>query len=923
METKRILSFFLAAIMIATTLAAGMTVQAELPFNDTDGHWGVSAIEYVVENGLMNGVGNGESFAPNMSLTRGMVVTVLYRDNGSPKADFKGTFLDVAEGAYYTAAAEWAYEKKIVNGTGTDDWGVPYFSPDRDITRQELATMFKRYADFKHVDTAKGATDIASFPDASSVADWAKDAVKWAVGVGLITGKTNGGAATLSPTDKAVRAEFATIIKRFKEAKFEYLLAYESPVVMSTYTELPYPLVEDADVYVAVDGDDKNPGTLSKPLATFEAAKAKVRELRKTAKDEIKVAFKAGNYGALDNVQFTSEDAGSENIPVTYCKYGDGDVIFSNGTVFSANDFTVISAGEKGMFPAASADKIKKLSIEGMLQDQLQISNYIFNDTDGLIWLARDLNKNALGQDVYYNNVVYGDVNRREALTLTEPMAKKVQSFEKVDGLMFKGMLLCGWVYSRFEAKSFDPETNLLYVYTERDYDLMPDMWEGTIVAHGGFATQGRMTTKIFFYNLPEFMDAQGEYWIDTDTDTLYVYNPHGNYTFCTNGTMMTLNEGADHISFIGLEFNGANETMVYSNSDYITFDRCTFANLGGHYFIRGEGINHFTLINSEMYNFVDGGVYIISDADRANIVPADNVFKNNAFRDFGLSEYWSQAIRIQNDVGCVIEHNEFVNGAHGAIRYDECIDLTIQYNVFDSMMQTTEDYGAIYSIYSTVYRGNVIRYNIFVNISTIGAQTGKSTHGIYVDNYSSGQEIYGNVFYDGGGDAVCLHMGRDNLVHDNIIISTDEDQFLTSFKGMAEYVDNNGNLIDPEAYKSCEWVAFGMVHLPGPGDEGYGKWYDRWPQLFAYHYDTDRIDEDINCAFNVVNYVDNNYCFGTAPFSTGADPNYKYAWTEGEGNMNFTLDENPIFVNPAIGDYRILEDADFHKIPYEKIGRY
>ena len=140
--------------------------------------------------------------------------------------------------------------------------------------------MFKRYADFKHVDTTKGATDIASFPDASSVADWAKDAVKWSVGVGLITGKGGGGAATLSPTDKAVRAEFATIIKRFKEAKFEYFLVYEKPVLKNSFTEIPYAKVENADVYVAVDGDDSNPGTLDKPLATFEAAKAKVRELK-------------------------------------------------------------------------------------------------------------------------------------------------------------------------------------------------------------------------------------------------------------------------------------------------------------------------------------------------------------------------------------------------------------------------------------------------------------------------------------------------------------------------------------------------------------------------------------------------------------------------------------------------------------------
>ena len=212
---RRILSLFLAVVMMLSMAVMSIPASAELNFNDTNGHWATDAIKYVVENGLMNGVGNGERFAPNMSLTRGMVVTVLYRDNGSPTVDFKGKFLDVAEGAYYTAAAEWAYANGIVNGTGFDDWGEPYFSPDRDITRQELATMFKRYADFKSVDTAKGAADISSFPDAASVADWASDAVKWAVGVGLITGKSNGGAATLSPVDKAVRAEFATIIKRF------------------------------------------------------------------------------------------------------------------------------------------------------------------------------------------------------------------------------------------------------------------------------------------------------------------------------------------------------------------------------------------------------------------------------------------------------------------------------------------------------------------------------------------------------------------------------------------------------------------------------------------------------------------------------------------------------------------------------------
>ncbi|MBR6807859.1 MAG: S-layer homology domain-containing protein, partial [Clostridia bacterium] len=86
---KRLFSLLLAALMLVGTFAVSIPVSAELNFNDTDGHWGEAAIEYVVNAGLMNGVGDGTSFAPNMSLTRGMVVTVLYRDNGSPKQEFK------------------------------------------------------------------------------------------------------------------------------------------------------------------------------------------------------------------------------------------------------------------------------------------------------------------------------------------------------------------------------------------------------------------------------------------------------------------------------------------------------------------------------------------------------------------------------------------------------------------------------------------------------------------------------------------------------------------------------------------------------------------------------------------------------------------------------------------------------------------
>ena len=919
---KRILSLILVLATVLSTVIMSHPASAEPSFNDTDGHWATEAIEYVVDAGLMNGVGDGSSFAPNMNLTRGMVVTVLYRANGSPKITFKGIFLDVSKGMYYANAAEWAYNNGIVTGTGRDDWGDPYFSPDRDITRQELATMFARYAAFKYVDTSKKNADISGYPDVASVADWATDTIKWTVGVGLITGKSNGGKTTLSPLDKASRAEFATIMQRYdsKLREFDYVLNYSTPTLISEYTEQPYPLVENADVYVAVDGNDKNPGTLDKPLATFAAAKAKVRELKKTAKDEIVVAFKAGKYGKLDNLTFTEEDGGSESVPVTYCKYGDGDVIFSNGIIIEESSFTAITDAEKELFPAESTSMIKKMSLEGMLPGELKVSNYLFSEVDGLIWLARDLNKNNQGQDIYYSNMVTESSDRMNSIKLLGKLPSHVESFKTLDGLMIKGMLCTGYTFNRFDIKGYNKETQELIADIDKYENIMPDMSEGKF---SGFAVAGRMDTRIFFYNLAEFMDAQGEYWVDRENEMLYVFNPRGRYTFCTDGTMMTLEEGADHISFIGLEFNGCADTMVICYSNYLTFDRCTFANIGGHYGIRADGVNHFNLINSDMHNFVDGGLYLISDADRDFIVPAGNVIRNNAFYDFGLSEYWSNGVRVKNDVGCLIEHNEFRNGAHGGLRYDDCIDTLIQYNVFDSLMRTTQDYGAIYSIWCTIYRGNVVRFNLFTNITGTAAQIGAAAFGFYVDNNTSGVEIYGNIFHNGGIWGVMLHDGRDNSIHDNVFINTIHDNIGSGLvgcsEGMSKYVDENGQLTELSGWPYTPWMS-DMELLPKEGDANYDLWYERWSLMFNYHYDVSRLDE-VECAFRNVNYIENNYTFG---FETSIDDNSileQYGVVE--GNVQLTLDDNPLFVNPSIGDYSIREDADFLKIPYEQIGRY
>lgn len=169
------------------------------------GTWYQDAVEYVTEKGMMNGTGNGQ-FSPNASTTRAMVVTILYRLEGSPEVS-GSSYSDVADGTYYADAVAWAAENHIVTGTGNGK-----FSPNTDITREQLATILYRYAQYRGYDL-RGTASLSGFTDASKVQDFAKTAMEWACGAELIQGANS----TLMPQDGASRAQVATILYRLCE----------------------------------------------------------------------------------------------------------------------------------------------------------------------------------------------------------------------------------------------------------------------------------------------------------------------------------------------------------------------------------------------------------------------------------------------------------------------------------------------------------------------------------------------------------------------------------------------------------------------------------------------------------------------------------------------------------------------------------
>lgn len=191
-----------------TAAAYGQTANRihTISYNDvTAGDWFTPDVIYVTLTGLMNGTGDG--FSPNNNINRAQLVTVLYRMAGEPEVTGENPFTDVPDGQWYTDAVLWAAENNITDGTSETT-----FSPNNPLTREQMATFFYRFANFEAGEPIEVTGDLSGYTDADLVADYAVDAMTWAVGEGVISGIGNN---TLAPDNTASRAQMATVLTRY------------------------------------------------------------------------------------------------------------------------------------------------------------------------------------------------------------------------------------------------------------------------------------------------------------------------------------------------------------------------------------------------------------------------------------------------------------------------------------------------------------------------------------------------------------------------------------------------------------------------------------------------------------------------------------------------------------------------------------
>lgn len=198
-----------SAVKVGVSYVKATETPSKTKFNDVSANdWFASAVDYVTGKGMMNGTADN-TFSPKANTTRGMIVTVLYRLENQPSTS-AASFTDVASGAYYANAVAWANANGIVSGYGSGKFG-----PNDKVTREQLAAILYRYAQYKKYDVSVGEdTNILSYDDAQSISSYAIPAIQWACGAGVVTGKSG---SKLDPKGNATRAEVAAMLMRFCE----------------------------------------------------------------------------------------------------------------------------------------------------------------------------------------------------------------------------------------------------------------------------------------------------------------------------------------------------------------------------------------------------------------------------------------------------------------------------------------------------------------------------------------------------------------------------------------------------------------------------------------------------------------------------------------------------------------------------------
>lgn len=668
---------------------------------------------------------------------------------------------------------------------------------------------------------------------------------------------------------------------------------------LGSFTAMAKDKVDAIFYYVAVNGDDANPGTINAPLATFAAARDRARMTDK----QVVVNVRGGIYRFSGSVDFSTQDKN-----VVFRAYHKEKVVLSGAQPVSAASFSKLNeVAQNRLIEQAARDEVvavdlhtqgieeygKLMRFDHLMEGDFAPALY-YNDV--MLPLGRYPNDGYLNIDqVVEKGTAYLPIYKGEDTT-TDPATCVPFSIVSNDSRISKYTEANDpWIFGYFR-----------YNWADAQFGAKIDFENGNIITAKDLSAFGAVSgQRFYFFNLLEEIDRAGEWYLDRETGMLYLYPADSELSsakieFSSYNDSFFEIDGSENLCFENLEMDKSiGNAFVLKNAKKIDINACTFSNISGTV-VLGEQLQDCTIRNC--HAFQNGStVFSLTGGDYETLTYSNNMILNNHIEDYGnIKETNSPGISVRG-VGSTISHNEIHDAPHQAISYFGN-EHVIEYNNIYDVCKNTSDAGAIYSGRRWQNRGNVIRYNYFHDIAQDVSNGG--VHAVYLDDMHSSTAVYSNVFYQ--LSSVALYGGgRDNTFVNNLMIDCK-----TPFK-----MDARGASGTQQWDRLIEIMkTYLLVESPFYKNT---LWAQKYPSLVNILEDEPNVPK--------YNILRGNVLYNTDELSISANVR-KYSTVEG----SLVLSDTKSFTNYTKKDFTLLENSevfrkipDFQAAPFRKIGRY
>ena len=695
------------------------------------------------------------------------------------------------------------------------------------------------------------------------------------------------------------------------------VLGSVSPAVFANNDDKVY-------LYVAADGNENGDGSISNPFSSIEKARDEIRRLKEAGNNPAEgfvVYLRGGNYGLTKGIVFNSQDSGTNEAPVVYAAYPGEKPMIVGGASISAKHFVPLSNEDirARVIDETAKNKIVQIDLgslgynnlgENMLRGAYSYIAPLPENApapapdlvvDGkLMTLARYPNegnmhvrtivREGFNKDGSPNGAVDENYTVEDGFIIS-PNDERINYWTNAKDALLHGFWRYDWADQSVYIKNIDVENN-------------------TIESHIGSLYGVVKEQRFYAYNLPEEIDIPGEYYLDRNSNMLYLYPPEG-FSEESDVKLSVLTEnmitvkGASYIDFKGIDFTASrcSAVVIETGSRNIRVMDAKISYTADYGVKMAPETYNCGVVNCHIYE-VNGGVDVNGGKQRT-LEPGNNYVENCEIEAFSrLTKTYRAAVSIYG-VGNRVSYNEIHNAPHLGIIFGG-FDQLIEYNEIYDVVKESDDMAAIYGGQSWLGRGLRIVGNYIHDIKTTSSQN-VGISAAYLDGCQCGVTMEGNIIENVAGEAYKINGGRDNIFRDNIVINCKNAVSLCLVP--AEQFSHEARM--DSIVKSRIWE--------NPQDEPWAKepFASKYPELiemFDGDYDTPKGNEMYR------NLIVNSEEFKLISINVNLL----------DMKDNYVTSKNPGFKDMMLGNYNLREDSIvFTEIPgfvapdMNKMGRY